>query len=75
MKENNMSVSFEESDLPEVVLEEKSTDTFTYVNVGDWNFCVEDDLEDGKNGRWWDDAKAWIAYAQYLDKIKAEREE
>jgi hypothetical protein len=68
-----MSINFEESDLPEVVLDEKRTDKFTYVHVGEWSFCVEDDLEDGKDGRWWDDAKSWIAYAQYLDKVKAER--
>ena len=69
-----MSFNFDESDLPEVVIDETRTrDGYTYVHVGEWHFCVEDDLEE-RDGRWWDDAKTWIAYAQYLDKVKAERE-
>ena len=69
-----MSFSFDKSELPEVVIdEERTSDEYTYVHVGEWHFCVEDDLEE-RDGRWWDDAKTWIAYAQYLDKVKAERE-
>ena len=74
MKENKMSVSFEDKDLPEVIIEDSRTnDAYTYVQVGDWNFCVEDDLEDSDTARWWNDVKSWVAYAQYLDKVKAER--
>lgn len=42
----------------------------SYVKVGEWSFCVEDDLE---HNNWWEDAKVLIAYAQYLDQVKAER--
>jgi len=73
MEENKMAISFEESNLPEVIIDEERTrDEYTYVHVGDWHFCVEDDLEE-RDGRWWSDAMTWIAYAQYLDKVKAER--
>lgn len=41
-----------------------------YVKVGEWSFCVQDDIE---HNQWWEDAKILIAYAQYLDQIKAER--
>ena len=68
-----MSLNFDESELPQVVIDESRTrDGYTYVYVGEWHFCVEDDLEE-RDGRWWDDAKTWIAYSQYLDKVKAER--
>lgn len=70
-----MSIGFEDSELPEVVIDdERTTDGYTYVHVGEWHFCVEDDLEE-LDGRWWNDARSWIAYAQYLDKVKAERSE
>jgi hypothetical protein len=59
--------------LPEVVVDEERTkDGYTYVHVGEWHFCVEDDLEE-RDGLWWNDAKTWIAYARYLDQVKAER--
>lgn len=68
-----MATSFEGSDLPEVVIDaERTTDGYTYVHVGEWHFCVEDDLEE-RDGRWWEDAKTWVAYAKYLDKVKEER--
>lgn len=65
-----MAISFEDEDLPEVLEEESSSDGYTYVKVGEWNFCIEDDLNHGKS---WDDAKVMVAYAMYLDKVKAER--
>lgn len=68
-----MSINFEESELPEVVVDQNRTDEYTYVQVGSWSFCVEDDLEDRTAGEWWNDAKTWIAYAQYLDKVAQER--
>lgn len=70
-----MAINFEDSDLPEVVIDEERTrDGYTYVHIGEWHFCVEDDLEE-RDGRWWDDAKTWVAYSRYLDKVKAERSE
>ena len=68
-----MNVPFNEEDLPEVVMDSKATDTYpyTYVKVGDWTFCVEEDLA---YRSWWEDAKSLIAYARYLDKIKKEPE-
>jgi hypothetical protein len=67
-----MNLPFNEEDLPEVVVESEATDKYpyTYVKVGKWSFCVEDDLEDGFS---WEDAKSIIAYAKYLDKIKEEQ--
>ena len=65
-----MTISFEDSDLPAVGYVETSEGGYTYVTVGEWSFCVEEDLE---QNRWWDDAKTLIAYAHYLDKIKEER--
>jgi hypothetical protein len=68
-----MAISFNEEELPEVVLDKVVGDEYTYVTIGDWSFCVEDDLEDGLDGRWWRDAKTFVAYAKYLDKVKEER--
>lgn len=69
-----MPINFDESDLPEVIVDEERTkDGFTYVHVGEWHFCVEDDLEEIATNRWWGDVKSWIAYAQYLDKVAEER--
>ena len=58
--------------LPSIVVDEDATTPGgnSYVQVGGWSFCVEDDLE---HNQWWEDAKILIAYAQYLDQIKAER--
>jgi len=60
--------SFNEDDLPEVVVEEKSGN-FTYVKVGVWSFCVEDDL-DRLPSELMEDAKAFAAYALYHKKIR-----
>lgn len=69
-----MSINFEDSELPEVVIDEKRVnDEYTYVQVGEWSFCVEDDLEDISTNRWWNDVKSWVAYARYLDKVAEER--
>lgn len=69
-----MSIGFEDSELPEVVIDdERTTDGYTYVHVGEWHFCVEDDLEEISTNRWWADVKSWIAYARYLDKVAEER--
>lgn len=56
--------------LPEVVPDETNSPGSTWVTVGGWTFCVEDDLE---YTDWWDAAKAWVAYATYLDKVREER--
>jgi hypothetical protein len=66
-----IELPFDEEDLPEVILDSDSvSSTFTYVTAGTWSLCVEDDLE---HEGWWDDVKALIAYARYLDKVRAER--
>jgi hypothetical protein len=63
-----MNVPFNEEDLPEVVMDSEATDTYpyTYVKVGDWSFCFEEDLE---HGSWWGDAKSFIAYARHMDSM------
>ena len=66
-----MSISFDENELPEVILDSAEGDEYTYVKVGTWTFCVEDDLE---YEDWWESAKSLIAYARYLDEYKAKRE-
>ena len=63
-----MNFSFNEDDLPEVIVEEKSGN-YTYVKVGSWSFCVEDDL-DRSPGELLEDAKAFVAYALYHKKIR-----
>lgn len=65
-----MAISFEEESLPEVIVDPDSDGNYSYVKVGEWSFCVEDDLE---HEDWWESAKALISYAMYLDKIKAEQ--
>ena len=68
-----MDINFHDSEMPAVIIDEERTgDGYTYVHIGEWHFCVEDDLEE-RDGRWWDDAKTWITYARYLDQVKAER--
>ena len=64
-----MSAIFDSEDLPEIVVEEKSGN-FTYVKVGSWSFCVEDDL-DRTPEQLMDDARAFTAYAIYHGKIRA----
>lgn len=54
---------FDRGELPEVVIEEKSGN-YTYVKVGGWSFCVEDDL-DRTPEQLMDDARAFTAYALY----------
>lgn len=63
-----MDLPFNEDDLPEVVVEEKSGN-YTYIKVGSWSFCVEDDL-DRSPSQLMDDAKAFTAYALYHKKIR-----
>lgn len=67
-----MDFSFNEDDLPEIVVEEK-TDNFTYIKVGSWSFCVEDDL-DRSPSQLMEDAKAFAAYALYHKKIRPNEE-
>jgi hypothetical protein len=68
-----IELPFDEEDLPEVILNSDIISSgYAYVKAGTWSFCVQDDLE---HGSWWDDVKALIAYAQYLDKAEAKRGE
>lgn len=67
-----INLSFNEKDLPEVIVDEDISGDYTYVKVGDWSFCVEDDME---YERWWEDAKSLIVYARYLDTVKKEKEQ
>ena len=56
------------SDLPEIIVEEgDESSECTFVSVGGWTFCVEDDLQ---HEDWWVNARAWVAYAVYLEKLK-----
>ena len=54
---------FNRDELPEVIVEEKSGE-YTYVKVGSWSFCIEDDL-DRTPDQLMDDARAFTAYALY----------
>jgi len=55
------------SDLPEIV-EEDPAGEFHYVRAGDWSFCVEEELEEGKPV---EDAKALVAFALYISNLPA----
>lgn len=68
-----MSAIFDSEDLPEIVVEEKSGN-FTYVKVGSWSFCVEDDL-DRTPEQLMEDARAFTAYAVYHEKLRAVQEQ
>jgi hypothetical protein len=61
-----VAIEINEDELPEVVVD-RGGDNYTYVKVGSWEFCVEEDLEEN---RWWGDAKAFLAYARYLDSLR-----
>jgi len=63
---------FNIEDLPEIIVEEKSGN-FTYVKVGVWSFCIEDDL-DRTPEQLMDDARAFAAYALYHKKIRSEKD-
>lgn len=53
------------SDLPEIIEEDSSGDDH-YVRAGDWSFCVEEEIEDGKPI---EDAKALVAFALYVSNL------
>lgn len=67
-----MNKIFNIEDLPEIIVEEKSGN-FTYVKVGVWSFCIEDDL-DRTPEQLMDDARAFAAYALYHKKIRSEKD-
>lgn len=54
------------SNLPEVKIE-VGTDDCTYAVIGEWSFCIEEEIEFGDA---WGNARAYTALALYLDSLK-----
>jgi radical SAM superfamily enzyme with C-terminal helix-hairpin-helix motif len=57
------------SNLPEIVLE-TGTDGCTYAVIGEWSFCIQEEIEFGDA---WGNARAYTALALYLDNLKEEQ--
>lgn len=58
-------------DLPEVVVVDSNKEN-ALVMVGSWPFYIQEELDRPK-GSQWRDARAMVAFAEYLDQVRKDK--